>query len=182
MVSLGYSFYGHDNQSYMFIDGHPFACEQCGSKYLNTYNPEMKLKKKTFDFSATYDGYTVVSKRFVEFLIDKEYHRLNIYPLINHSEFFYFDEFSLPKVKFDIKRREVEFTGECNVCGYNPAYGVTPAYLKNLDKPIERGFYRTDIIFGDSGKEGPLLIVGVETYKELRAEKFKGMDLRAIIN
>ena len=43
MDTLGYSIYGHDNDSYMFIDGHPFACNECGSKLVNTYNSVMQL-------------------------------------------------------------------------------------------------------------------------------------------
>ena len=116
----------------------------------------------------------------MDFVIGDKYNDLEMYHLVKYPDFFFFNSFSLNLLKFDTERRKVQYTGACELCAHNPAYGSTPTYLRDLEKSIDRGFFRTDILFSDPGKERPQIIIGVETYKELKTEKFKGLDLQAI--
>jgi len=52
---------------------HPATCIKCGSKTDPNYvNPFFKLSKKRLDLSSTYDGYTIISEKFRDFLVSKK--------------------------------------------------------------------------------------------------------------
>jgi len=47
--------------------------------------------------------------------------------------------------------------------------------IKNVLEPIKKGFFATDIYLGSRDGKHKIYIVGVETYEEMRKEKFKGI-------
>ncbi len=54
--------------------------------------------------------------------------------------------------------------------------GSDPTLLR-VSGPIERGFARTDTVFGSYGAKHPLILVDVGTGKRLEAAKMRGLDL-----
>ena len=100
MGIMAFSFSGVDNDSYMFLDGHPNRCKDCGAKLNNESNPDLKLKGKNFDICSTYDHYTIISSRFLKYLksLDIEF---NYFPLNRYPEHFILDDFSFPIHKIE---------------------------------------------------------------------------------
>src|SRR5262249_44975505 len=132
MKTLGYSLSALDNRTHMFyydeLPDHK-KCSACGYR-LNffSYNPDYELKRCRADYSATYDGYFIVTKLFKDFCLKQKYKGL------------VFGEFSKDKshynfgvrrvVKFDSRRRDTTFEWLCKACGnYESVVGATPGYL-----------------------------------------------------
>jgi hypothetical protein len=73
-MPIAYSLSGPDNDSYMcgvaaalnVVPGLP-VCPECGYKTEFQFsNPSFIVKRRSYDFSTTYDGYYIVSLRFKE--------------------------------------------------------------------------------------------------------------------
>lgn len=180
MKTVAYLLYQHDNDGYMFVDGHPFSCSQCNVQLINAYNPKMTFKKKNFDISSTYDNYTIVSKRFVEYVIHSGYKNLSFLPLLKDDKFFYFDLSSLPTLKEDDSSSELEMEDRCDLCGYIPTFGYLSYEFQNSKQEIKRGFFRSERRLGRTKANSFNLIIGIDTYKEIELEKFSGRDIHAL--
>ena len=178
-MDLGHILSGPDNDSHM-LDKIPsrVLCPACRSRIDKTYyRKEFQPKKPHFDFSFTYDGYCIVSRRFQEFCIRNEYPGLDFHSLGDGS-FFWF----MPRstVRFDAKKRQTRFENFCSACNqYAVVVGATPGFLVE-EHPLPDGFYVTDIEFGDRTEKSPLYIVGVETQRKLKREKMKGLQFEPI--
>lgn len=173
---LGYKLSGADNDSYMYIDavGLPL-CKGCGyitdSEYVN---PHLIINRKVYDFSYTYDGCCIVSLEFKEFCKRFKYPDVEFKEILSEPSFFYFIAKKL--LTFDVDKRKTRFEKLCRVCGnYESVVGANPVFLRAIKTPLGDGFYRTDQQFGSGNEKHPLIIVGVETYKKMKKEKFTGI-------
>lgn len=176
---IGYSLYGIDNDSYMFEEDLANRCDKCGLRIGRPINEKFYLKNRKFEVSYTYDGYLIVSHRFKLFVED------NFYSGVEFSSFELKDYYSLSCInilEFDAAKRETRFINYCDKCGrYNEVIGATPIFLKNITQPLNDGFYRTDLEFGSGSNKHPVIIIGVETYKKIKRERFKGIDFKPIV-
>jgi hypothetical protein len=170
-----YDLYGGDNDSYMYIDGHPDRCEDCGAKLSHIYNLDMKIKKSRLDIFSTYDHYTIISKKLLDYLQSKNI-EFKYYPLNRYTDYFLFDEIELPQIKIE-NYDHLKFSQKCKTCGRQTAYSSF-----SIDRPIIKGIYRTDLLFSDPGRESPVILIGLETYKELNQQRFKGMSFLPILS
>jgi hypothetical protein len=159
---------------------HPATCPTCGRKTDPSYvNPKFKAKRRTWDIGATYDGYTIVSKRFREFCRKHGCQGMTFVPLPADKDFFVL---RLSKVlPFDSERRKTRFEDCCPACGafYN-VIGADPVYLRGVTAPITEGFFRSDLEFASGPEQHPLILVGVGTAEKLRKQKFQKFDLEEI--
>jgi hypothetical protein len=169
MKIIGYNLDGQDNDTYMFRDNSPLPkCEGCGYRLdFSPTNRKYVLKKCKDAISATYDGQTIISKAFKEFCELNEYLGIKFGAFENDPNHFHLTLTHI--VKFDSIRRKTRFEKLCPQCGnYESIVGATPVYLL-VDKSLEDGFYRSDLIFASGNEKHPLTLVGIETKAKLIA-------------
>ncbi len=173
---LGYYLQGQDNDSFLNE-----ALEQKGIclcldyiKHREKYiSKSFEIKYVKYDFSYTYDGALIISRRFKDFCIEMGLEGLKFYHIESQPDFFLLKVGDI--VEFDCKRRKtrfLEFDASCEE--YNEVVGATPVCLKE-NKSLENGIYRTDIEFGRGFAKAPLILVGVEIYQLMKQEKFSGL-------
>lgn len=182
-----YSLHGSDNDSNMCgssdrlfdeVVGIPI-CTDCGYKTdLYFVNPAFRVKRRVYDLSATYDGYTIASIKFAEAckrfnLEDVEFIRLPSDP-----DYFLLKPTTI--TKFDSTARKTRFSDLCSLCGfYKSVAGATPAFL--LSEPIT-DLSGTDVVFGSGNSRSRMLIATERARKVLIAEKLKGLEFQEVIH
>lgn len=77
-MPLGYLVYGQDNQSLMYYKAEGLrTCLECGYKIDFEYvNPKLRIKKRIYDFSYTFDKCCIVSAKFKKFCEENNYHNI----------------------------------------------------------------------------------------------------------
>ncbi|MFD1000489.1 hypothetical protein ACFQ21_14285 [Ohtaekwangia kribbensis] len=174
---LGYVVTGPDNDSYM-LDGVNLSeagiCHACGLLLNFEYhNPDLKLRRATFDLSHCYDLGIIVSLRFKEFCIRHDYTgiRFSDFRALQNNYQLFIDN----KIELDVIKRKIQFIKKCKHCHrYKEVIGATPAFLKN-EEPIPNGFFASDLLFGSDNSKNPIMIVGSETREKLQTERIKGL-------
>jgi hypothetical protein len=177
MKLVGYKINGQDNDTYMFQDNSRIPkCEKCGYRLnFSTTNPDYFLKSCKDAISTTYDGQTIVSKAFKHFCELNRYSGIKFGGFENDPNHFHL--ILMQVVQFDAIKRKTRFENLCSQCGnYESIIGATPTYLL-VDKPLEDGFYRSDLIFASGNEKHPLNLVGIETKAKLEAA---GLGLEAV--
>ena len=183
MKVLGYSISAPDNDSYMNEDMWGKDICDCLDFVKNRQahlNTDFKLTKKNYDISYTYDAYLIVSDRFKQFCVDNKNGDILFYRLPNDEAKFLMTVNSI--VKFDTKRRGTKFLNFNSKCNeYNEVIGATPVCLAN-NLTLPDGFFRTDMEFGGSYAKSPVILLGFDTYTKLKAQKFKGLYCKKILD
>jgi len=178
----GYAISGPDNGSTMY-DEHDFGplCENCG-QYIGdqrTANLEIVISRQNFDFSYTYDGWCIVSQNFRDFCLRNSYSGLRFGALPLSPGFYSFAIYR--EVTFDSDRRKTRFLNKCPLCGnYDSIVGAFPVFLEDVDRALEDGFFRTDLVFGSGNQKAPVYLVGCTTKTKLDLEKFSGLEVSVI--
>jgi hypothetical protein len=178
---IGYTLNGPDNKCHMYADAPGLQlCKKCGYKLDDDYvNPDLSIKPRCYDISSTFDNCTIVSQKFKEFCLRSGYTGIIFHELPSDRDFLFMTVSEV--LEFDAEKRETRFKNFCKDCGnYEAIIGATPVFLKNITVPLQDGFYRTDLAFGTGSARDPVVIIGVETYKKMKKEKFNGPDFGAI--
>lgn len=173
---VGYVLYGQDNGSHMYYNAKGLkVCSKCGYKVDPEYvNPELRIRKRNYDFSYTYDGCCIVSLKFKEFCDRWHYTGLIFKKLPSDPDFFYL--IVEPQLQFDSESGHTKFENLCPECGnYESVCGVGFGILKNISNPLPDAFFRTDLSFASGNEKSPLMIVGIETLQKLEKEKISGL-------
>jgi hypothetical protein len=159
---------------------HPATCGSCGRKTDPDYvSPSFRVKHRRRDLVATYDGYTLASKRLRDFCIGRRCAGVSFERLPNDDGFFWLRPTRV--IAFDAQARQTRFEKRCPGCGaFYDVVGATPARLRGVSEPLLEGFYRTDIEFGSGPEQHPLVLVGTRTAEALRTEKLSGLELQAV--
>ena len=205
MKIVAYALYGQDNNTVMFKDTEakplcpvstalllpderkalydnttrgsemPSTCPSCGWRLdFQAHNPNYKLRSTKSDITGTYDGQIIVSRKFRDFCEQEKYQGLRLLPFINDDNHFHLIVDNT--VNFDFIRGGTVFNQYCDICkNYESIIGSIPAFLKVIQS-LEDGFYRSDILFAHGNEKHPLLLVGIDTKKKLKAAGLKGMD------
>lgn len=174
---LGYVVTGPDNDGYM-LDGVNLSdtetCPACGLLLKFEYhNPDLNLRRSTFDLSHCYDLGAIVSLRLKEFCTRCNYTGIRFSSF--HASQNYYQIFIDNKIELDVIKREIQFIKKCKHCNrYKEVIGATPAFLKN-EESIPDGFFASDLFFGSGNSKNPIIMVGTETREKLQAEKIKGL-------
>ncbi len=178
---IGYNLSGPDNDSHMYYHaaGLP-VCPQCGYKMNSEYiNPDLRIKRRKYDFSFTYDNCAIVSLKFKEFCIRNGYSEIEFQKLPADSAFFLLAIRNV--LDFDVEKANTRFLKFCPACNrYESVVGIAPFCLKNIHMPLEDNFYRTNLEFGSGNEKNPGIIVGVDTYSKLKREQFTGLEYARI--
>jgi hypothetical protein len=179
---VAYALSGHNNGAHFFYEApETFFCPSCSSIIDQSYIAKrlLHLNKKLNDFTYTYDGRAIVTEQFKVFseqLCPKDliFKKVNLNPelfLINTTK----------ELVFDSKRRKTLFEDYCQTCKqYAQVAGATPGFLKDIEKPILSGFFHTNVEFGSFKEKNTMILVGIETMKELTKKKLTGLEFKPI--
>lgn len=181
---IGYWISGYDNDSYMtgccdrlFPEaGNVPKCEKCGYRTDYRYtNLDFRLKRKTMDFSSTYDGITIVSLKFKEFCLRYGYDNLRFVELPESPGFF----------QFYVEGNIIEYdAGEserlCDACGLYESIVQPIIKCNGTTEPLSDGFYQSNLWFGSGNEKSPLTIISPATKEKLAREKLKNICMNKI--
>ncbi len=180
-VRIAYVLYGHDNDSYGLESAIDLRrCSHCGELLERPFFlPNFQLKKKR-DVSATYDGYTVVSQRFVDTWRECCGEGLVFTELPTENGYFLVDADRI--VEFDAKRRKTRFEKHKSCCNrYSAVAGATPAFLKHPETLNDLEAVKTDIHFGGGDAKHPLIIIPMKIGDSMKKAKLSGLDLSDVL-
>lgn len=158
------------------VDGelHPATCRSCGRKIETNYlNPNFKLNKKRMSLSATYDGYVIASKKFKTFVEQKGFSNILFRSLPSVKGHYQFITNNV--LKYDMESRYLKLEDFCDSCKSYCSITSPAAVLADVCKPLEKGIYRTDLEFGTSYEQTPILITDIQTANEMD-KAFKDID------
>lgn len=178
---IAFVLYGHDNDSYM-LQGFPdlVRCSTCGELLERPRLVDAFSLTKKRDVSATYDGYTVVSQRFMEEWQQMGGEGLEFAPLPKEPGFYVIS--ACQELEFDSERRKTRFEKHRPCCGrYQSVAGATPAFLKSPENLLPLHAARTDVMFGSRDEKHPLIIVPFELGEKLKRAKLSGLDLGEVL-
>jgi hypothetical protein len=182
-MNIGFYLSGNDNDSFFIEDEKHLdspTCSKCGwlLDFINYFNPLFKLKRKTYDLSFTYDQRKIVSLKFKEFCIRERYSGLVFKEFEREPDFFHFIVNNV--IEVDVERSKPRFEKRCDICGNYEGIYLREIFLKNVNKELQDGFYRTDLLFSEGDKKQPLFIVGPKTKDKLKKEKLKEIVFKPI--
>lgn len=183
-VVIAYKMSGYDNGSYMTgscdklfpeLKDIP-KCNACGYRTDYRYtNQEFILKRRTLDFSHTYDGVAIVSLKFKEFCLRYGYSNLEFIALPKSPNFF----------QFYVKDNVLSFKAGskenlCKVCNQYESIVGPQMSLDNIREPLPDGFYQSDLWFASRNVKSPIFIISPKTKEILAKEGFKNICLNKI--
>jgi hypothetical protein len=181
----GFSIHGPDNDSFYYAGAvDPPACQACGLVlHLDWVNSEFQLNRTQYDFSFTYDGVPIASRRFSQFVAVFPGIRSLPLPSTPGHTLVIVD----PIVRFDVARRRTTFRSPCSSCGrFREVAGATPVYLQ-VGTNLPTDFSRTDVEFGSAAEtpnrvtaQWPQLLVDPTTAEAIAAGEFNGLRLQPI--
>lgn len=195
MTFVGYGLSGPDNGLHFFddldlrVDGHDLpCCRSCGlvddPRWLN---PALRMRRRTLDWSSTYDGVNTVSDRFRSLVVDEP--SIEFLPLPSDPDFFVPVVHQI--VEFDAAIADTTFKYPCEVCGRATQIAGIPHRGFRRIEALPDGFSRTDVIFGSApGSPGtprpylqhPLILVPPDLGRRLLDANLKGLYLEAFPN
>ena len=134
------------------------------------------VKKRKYDISVTFDGVTLVSKRFQSAYESAALSGLAFKQLPDDADFLAVRPSR--SVEFDAERRKTRFINRCaTCCRFESVVGATPVYLKAGTIIGLKEFVRTDLEFGSNDEKHPLLLCGRTAAEVIKNAKFKGIHL-----
>jgi hypothetical protein len=159
-------------------------CPACGGRIdFTTMNPRFKAPRSYFDLMATYDGDYLVSPKLREYLEQTLPAGLTFLPIPSTRRFFALINANVVAMDPLPRLKKEKF---CEVCQeYRSVFGgftidrKNDLYLfglKGIQEPIRRGLYVTDLRFGEDSRMEQCWVVGLDTWAELKAQGFKGID------
>jgi hypothetical protein len=201
---IGFMLSGDDNDSYMLgadtrpsteeecvfhdrrftLNGgpHPALCTKCGRKVDPDYvSPTFKLAKKGVDIGVTYDGYTIVSERFRDFIATAALSGVELVDLPSQPRHFWFRVNRI--LEIDRKRSDgLRLLYYCDRCEhYAGVFGTSALRYVGVDTEIPPGVFRTDLEFAQSHEQSPVVIMDKELAQKMSEMKFTGIQLKKIL-
>lgn len=181
MMNLAYTTFSADNGTHMWADtrktGDPLPgiiCEACGMRRdWNAVNPKYKPPRSYYDVSRCFDGDYLISPKLREYLESQNLPGLRFVPLPSSERFYILQTELVLKLEKSPKIRMEEFCGVCNQ--YKSVWGTDEIRLMDIHSPVPKGIYFTDLRIGYYPQMGPKLIVGIETWEGMVAQRFKGL-------
>jgi len=181
---LGFEITGYDNDSYMSGSSDKLfpelvsipKCDKCGYRTDYRYNNlNFKLKRKTLDFSSTYDGITIVSLKFKEFSIRNGFDNLEFIELPKSPNFFQF-YIKDNVIKYEARLKE----NLCDRCGQFESIIGPSMEVENLQEPLVDGFYQSDLWFASGNEKSPITIISPATKEKFVKEKFTNIHFTKV--
>ncbi len=181
---MGYTVWAPDNGTHMWADpktrGTPppgVLCDACGQRIdYHAINPNYKPPRSYYDLCRAYDGDLFVSPRLREWLEAQSLEGLRFVELPKSERYFVLQTTNILKV---VRSASYRWEEPCSVCRQFKSVWGTPAggdRYEDVIEPLHRGVYSSDVKFGYGPQMGPLLIVGIETWQNMLAQNFKGLN------
>ena len=105
------------------------------------------------------------------------YEGLDFRMLPADPDFYYFKVSNIVESDGSHLRREKY----CDICkNYQSVVPGYPVHLKTVKEPLIDSFFATDIHFGNGNGKAPSIIIGMDTYKKVTIEKFRGISLKKV--
>lgn len=140
-------------------------------------DPSFELSCRAFDFSYTYDGVAIVSRRFKDAIESAQLSDgVRFVELVGEPGFFALvvDR----QVSFDSERRQTRLSDQCERCGrWRSVAGAHPVFLR---EPVPRGLSRTDLSFGTGREQHPVLLADVASADVLAGLDLNGLELQPV--
>ncbi len=144
-------------------------CPECSSVLDHTrVSSHVKMRAKRDIASA--DGRVIVSARFRNFCEAAGYPDLEFHEVDARRKLFEMRPTRLLYV--DIDRSAPIFTGQCWRCGNIDCLHGRGFFFHDLTKPLDRGFFRSDLLWGCRAGKHPRIVVGEETKRQLSEARF----------
>jgi len=158
---------------------HPATCLTCGRKIDTSFvSPEFRIVRRRFDFSHTYDGYTVVSAAFKDACFGEHGAGLVFEPISSEPGCFFVRATRILSV--DQSSPGLRLLYPCPRCGeFAGVFGTSDLRLPEAD-PSAIGWWRTNLAFAQAHEQSPLFVVGTPTAAWLRERRFKGLQLKRL--
>jgi len=177
---IGYSVYGHDNDTFFFEGRADVArCDACGHllKKWKERLDGIPIGNQKYDIGYSYDGVLVVSERFRQLYESSGMTGLRFRPLLGG----FYSVRPVGEVAFDAERRRTKCLNQCPKCGfYEAVIGASPVFLKPGSVVPDNGFRRTDIEFGSGDQKHPLVLCGKPAGAALNKARLRGLDLEVV--
>jgi hypothetical protein len=172
-----------DNNTYMWADpktrGNPppgIICPTCGMRTdWNVINPNYRPPRSYYDLSRAYDGDILVSPRLRQYLEEQQVPGLCFVQIPASRRYFILQCTDVLRLVRPATLHLEEYCAACKQ--YKSVWGTQPetARFEGVNAPIRSGMYFTDLRVGYFPQMGPLLIVGVDTWRGMAAQGFKGL-------
>lgn len=179
---LGYEVSPHDNGSFFYAGpGSAPACPQCGLVTDERWvDPGYAGPTRHRDLGSTYDGATIATDRFLDFIgPDAGLDAIALPAAAGHSLVV-----ASRHLPFDAERAETRFHDPCDGCGR--ATQIAGGHLDGLvaTGPVPPGFHRSDQVFGSAAVPGgravaqfPIWVVDVDLAQRLADSDLVGFHL-----
>jgi len=155
-------------------------CKHCG-ELLNKWDESLtglRLVKRRYDISVTYDGVYIASKKFKDVCDEHSLSGLRFIPLPDDPAFYQI--LATEIVEYDAESPGTRFIKQCLICHrFESVVGATPVLLKNPNTIPTNGFVRTDLEFASGDEKSPLLLCGPNAGAVLKRSKLRGIDMTA---
>jgi hypothetical protein len=176
MTILGYELSGPWGRGYFFAPEAlgSVSCPSC-EHVVGAYQPRNVVLKAYFDYSYTYDCRPIVSERFRRYCVRLRLPGVRFVEVNRRRKLHWLVADRV--VLHSRDRRDVRFGRACRRCNYRPNFLVEAPTLDRRQSTLRRGFWRTDIMFGDMMIAHPIVMVDVDTARRLRRRKFTGLTL-----
>lgn len=121
------------------------------------------------------DGHLIVTDRFRAFCVDSGYRDVE-FPCIDRPRSL-FELRPTRIVDVDVELSEPILGSFCLRCGNFDCYlEGRGMFLRDVTRPLEDGFYRTDLVFGCSIGKHPIIVVAPMTRWKIEAEGFRRLS------
>lgn len=180
---IAYIAWPPDNGTYMWADpktrGNPppgVLCEKCGQRIdYGAVNPKYKPPRNYYDLSNTFDGDFLVSPPLRCYLQEQKLLGITFSEIRSSRRYFILNCMNVLRLIRPATSRLEEY---CAVCKqYRSVWGNNPetAHYEGVHGPIHEGIFISDLRVGYYPQMGPMLIVGIDTWRGMLAKKFKGL-------
>lgn len=181
---IGYNAWPAENKTHMWADpkirGTPPAgvlCDACGQRIdYHAINPHYKPPRTYYDLCRTYDGDFLISVQLQDWLKAQTLSGLTFGTLKSSERYVVLQSSNILRV---VRSVAYKFEEYCSVCQQHKSVWGSPTggdRFQGINEPLQRGIYFSDIRFGYGPQMGPLMVVGVETWAGMLAQKFKGLN------
>ena len=167
-----------DGFMYDTIDNRPDCCPICHNTLSHIPNKESIISIQD-EICSTSDGYLIISEKFCNFLKENNYSNLRIIPLERSKGLYFFEPMEIFALDYELYGTKFINKREC--CGsYDEV--IRPPVIKAKDYKIENNDFimKAEYLFGSYNKKNPVIIVGIETAKKMKAYGLKGLYFEKI--
>ncbi len=178
MKLVGYQLWSPTGRGHFFGDDwRRYCCAVC-HRVVRRYRPRIVVLKDYYDYCSTYDCRDIVSDRFRRFC---QSHRIPgaKFVEVNRRRKLYW-LVATRRIKFPRNSHGVSAGRRCARCGQETWFTDFPSVLPRRRRPLGRGFWRSDLLFGDRYSASPVLLVDPMSARRLRAAGFKGLKLAEV--